>query len=83
MKLIKRDRKNLFRILDNLERAQSFLMSPDTLVCIERKQATTTLDYINAKGEVCYSIDKEIGSELALLHTAVDQLRKSLAEEID
>ena len=81
MKLRVRDRKVLERILENLQRGQAHLMQENTLVCMRKDRATTSLDFSNAMGEHCTSINKEIGSLLALLHTGIDQLANALKEE--
>lgn len=81
MKLLKRDRAALARVLEKLERGQAFILNSQTIVARRKSVATTTLDMGNAQGDVCQAIDKEIGSELALLHTAISQLRAYLDEK--
>jgi hypothetical protein len=80
MKLLKRDRKTLTSILSNLREGQAYLRASDTLVCRRKRVATTTLDFSNAQGEVRTSVDKEIGSLLALLHTGISRLEAALQE---
>lgn len=79
MKLTKRDRHALASALDMLDRGYAFLMQPDTLVCRKRRMKTTTLDFENDQGGVCASIDKQIGSDLALLATGIERLRVLLS----
>ena len=81
MKLLKRDRVQLERILAQLKRGQQHLMQVDILVCMVMKHASTTLHYVNGQGSICYSVDKEIGSELALLHTGIKSLEGALYGE--
>lgn len=76
--MLKRDRSELRRILDNLERAQAYLREERTLVCTRKSAATTTLDFTNPRGEICVAIDTEIGSPLAMLHTGIRDLRSML-----
>ncbi len=78
LKLLARDRRTLTRTLDQLKRAQTFLLKSGILVCATKDRATTTLDFTNPQGQICTSIDKQIGSELALLHTAISELERSL-----
>ncbi len=82
MKLRKKDRALIERALSYVERGRAFLMSDRTLLCRRRSAATTTLDLTNAQGDICYAIDKEIGSDLAMLHTGIAMLRKALDEEV-
>jgi hypothetical protein len=81
MKLLVKDRKQLLRILDCLKRSRAYLMQPDTLVCRRKGMKTTTLDFTNEQNECCVSVDKEIGSELALLWTAIGSLCMALGVE--
>ena len=81
MRLSKKDRRLLEGILQQLERGQAYLRKPDTLVCVRRSVKTTTLDLTNDQGEICAEVNKEIGSELALLHTGIERLRKVLTVE--
>lgn len=81
MRLLKRDRIRLERILTELKRGQAYIMDKEILVCRKQRYASTTLHYQNAQGEICYSLDKEIGSELALLHSGILGLEKALRIE--
>lgn len=78
MKLRQRDRRALIEILTNLQQVQNYLDQPDILVCRAGKVATTTLHYINAAGDVCYPINKEGGSDLIFLKTAITRLLNEL-----
>lgn len=81
MKMAKKDRARLESVLEKLIKGQKYILADDTLVCKTKAMATTTLDFTNAQGQVCVSLNKEYGSELALLHTGIEQLKKILAEE--
>jgi hypothetical protein len=81
MKMSKKDRRRLERILEQLKTGQSFLLSSETLVCRIKKEKTTTIDFENKQGKVCYEINKEIGSKLTLLHNGVHELQKLLEEK--
>lgn len=71
----------LENILLRLERGHAFLMHENTLVCIHRRVASTALDYIRPNdGAVCAEIAKETGSDLALLHRGINNLREFIAE---
>ena len=78
MKLLQRDRKALERTLEQLMRGQAYLRDNSTLVCRRSSHATTSLHLTNQAGEICVSVDKEIGSELALLHSGIESLWKLL-----
>ena len=80
-KMTRRDRRKLELILSNLERGQAYLLSPDVLICRRKGASTTTLDFSNQQGEVCVSVDKQIGSDIALLHSGISLLRQMLCEE--
>lgn len=76
--MLKREERALRQVLADLEQAQSYLLSERVLVCIRQSYATTTLHFTNKQGEICYSVNKEIGSDLARLHHAIGNLRRFL-----
>jgi len=78
MKLRVKDRARLQTILDNLERGRAYLMRQDVAVCKKGGSPTTTLHAVSKQGEVYYEVNKEVGSELTLLHTGIGQLRQAL-----
>ena len=78
MKLLKRDRASLERILRQLEQAEQYIMRQDVLICQRQKTATTTLDYVNKKGDVCCNVQKMYGSHLCQLFEAIHNLRCGL-----
>lgn len=80
LKLRQKDRQSLLRILRNLERGQTFLMHEMTLVCRRKRCKTTSLDLTNDTGDICYEINREIGSELTLLHTGISELRQLIGD---
>ena len=55
---------------------------PDMHVC-RRSAGTTTIEYRNAAGECLTSLDKHIGSDLAMLHTAIRDLDRMLEPNSD
>ena len=72
-------RRDLERVLSNLKDAQAYLLSPEHLVCmVLHHPATTTDDYTNTQGKVCTAVNKEYGSPLAQLHTAIRDLDRML-----
>jgi hypothetical protein len=79
MKLLQRDRRLLETVLGQLQRAERFLVSEETLVCRRKRMATTTIDLTNAQGTVCQEIDKCIGSELCLFFSAIHNLTVGLS----
>ena len=81
LKLRKKDRQLLESALVCLKRGQAYLRSDRTLLCIRQAHKTTTLHFSNDQGEICYAVDKEIGSELTLLHIGIERLEKLLAGE--
>jgi hypothetical protein len=81
VKLRKKDRAALDSVANMLLRAQAFILNDRTLVCVRKSMKTTTIDLANDQGEVCVSIDKEIGSELTLLHTGINRFVTLLGQE--
>ncbi len=79
--MLVRERKRLTSILRTLERAQRYIGQPDILVCRKSKHASTTLHFVNRQGEICFSVCKEIGSDLCSLATGINDLRKLLEPE--
>jgi hypothetical protein len=82
MKLTKRDRKLLESVFSDLRRGQTYIMQPSVHVCKEYPNDSTTLVFTRAyDGMKLTDLDKEIGSELALLHTGVNRLKTLLWPE--
>lgn len=79
-KLTKQQRRELEYILQQLRQARAYIMKPDIAVAGKRQgDATTTLHYIRpSDGMTLYEFNKEIGSDLACLHTAVNLLDRFL-----
>lgn len=74
-KLTKAQASALRHILDHISRGQAFIMSERIAVARRADQATTTAHYVRAQDGAClYELDKEIGSELTLIHNAVEKL---------
>lgn len=69
-------------ILTKLEVAQNFIKSDRVAFCYKSNRHTTTNDFINEKtGEVLYPLNKEIGSELVYLRTAIQDLYNFIKRE--
>lgn len=82
MKLSKKDSARFGSILSNMQRGMSFLESDNLLLCRKKQTATTTEDFVNSKGEVCDSINKECGSEFQVLQTAFRNLKQFYDESL-
>lgn len=81
MKLTKKDRAHLLQILTSLKRGQNYILSDHIVVACKCDHATTTEHLTNKAGLICYPLNKEIGSDLALLHTGIDMLHSILFSE--
>lgn len=69
-------------ILTKLETAQHFIKSDKVAFCYIRDRRTTSLDFVNEKtGEVLYKLNKEVGSELVYLRTAIQDLYNFIKTE--
>lgn len=65
--------------LKNAERAHRYIQRPEMLLGITGRPATTTLHYVRASdGATFYSLDKQIGSDLCGLESAIHDLRAIL-----
>lgn len=82
-KFTKATRARLEAALRNAQRAQRFLRSERIEVCSVDTHATTTLHYSNPHqpGRTLYPINKEYGSDLAGLDTAIHDLKTLLTLE--
>ena len=78
-KLTKNDRIALRIVLLHAERAKSFLDDPQIAVARRGTIATTTLHYSRADGSTLYEINKEYGSNLTGLESAIERLGHFLA----
>lgn len=74
--MTKKQIKQLEDIQKLLLRSQDFLMSDSIAVARTGNQATTSLHFVRPDGATLYPVDKEIGSDLALLHTAIAKLNQ-------
>lgn len=79
--MTKKQIQQLENIMIQLMRGQTYLMREDILVCGRKSYKSTTLDFTNDQGEVCTSFNKEIGSELALLHNGIRNLHNLITYE--
>ena len=73
-KLTQKQRAELSRAADHLQRALAYVNRPSVALCIRRDIATTTLDYSRADGAVVTEICKDIGSEFAMASTALHEI---------
>jgi len=82
-----KQKRQIQRAIDHLDRAIEFIRSPRVAVAIREKMATTTLHYTRAlDGAILYEIDKEIGSDLcglAMGHEELCRLLESAGEDRD
>jgi hypothetical protein len=76
MAMTKKQLKQLEDIQMLLLRSQAWLMSDGIAVARAGNQATTDLHFVRPDGATLYPVDKEIGSDLALLHTAIAKLNQ-------
>lgn len=81
MSMTKRERRDLESVLTLLLRSQAWLLSEEIAVARVGTDATTNLHFVRPDGATLYPIDKEIGSDLALLHTAISKLMYILMEK--
>ncbi len=79
-RLMKKQTFTLVAILRNMADAQRFINSPDTIVARRKRMATTTLNFPLPDGGAATAICKDIGSELVHLSTAIEQLKKFIAD---
>jgi hypothetical protein len=78
--MLKREERKLRLALSNLESARDFLLSERIMVCTKQTFASTTLHYVNGQGDICYEIDKEIGSLLVGFYRGISVLREMIGE---
>jgi hypothetical protein len=78
-KLMRRQRNQLDAILAGLRRARAYIERNDTVLAIRSSAATTTLHYTRpSDGSVIYPVNKQIGSDIAMLHTGIHGLHQFL-----
>jgi hypothetical protein len=77
-KLTNKAKATLASILEKAKTAREFLSRADVAVARKSKIPTTTLHYTRPDGWSLYEIDKEIGSDLAQLTTAIRDLEAFL-----
>ena len=61
-------------------RAHDYLTRPDVAVARKGQPATTTLHYTRADGSTLYEVNKEYGSDLTGLETAMSVLESFIAK---
>ena len=59
----------------HLKRAADYLAKDSVVLAVKKPTQTTTLDYVDGSGNVLFSVDKEIGSDIAGLSMAREYLR--------
>ena len=75
-KTSKQNISQLQNILSDLIRSRDFIMDNKTFVC-RQSSGTTVLDFQNKKtGSFIYPINKEYGSNLCGIESAIDGLRR-------
>ena len=80
MKLRVKDRHQLERILTEMKEAQAFLLHDDTAVmCATRMGSADVFTAAYYPEKRYQSIDKQIGSKLCHLWTAIETFEKALA----
>lgn len=80
-RLTKAQTHALRRVLRNAERAQAYIMAPETAVARRASSATTSLHYRRESDGAClYEVERSYGSDLCGLETALGFLRDFLAE---
>ena len=78
MKLTQKAKRELTRTLEDLERARAYLHNPRVAVCRYDETATTALHYSRADGSSLYPVAKDYGSELCLLDSGIQKLKRFL-----
>lgn len=73
-KLTRDQRRRLERAEISLKRVRAFIMRPDIALCRRDRMATTTLHYSRADGTHLSEINREHGSELCFIDTALSEL---------
>jgi hypothetical protein len=78
-RLTGKQRRQVQRAIDALDRALRYIRSPRMAVAIRGTPATTTLHYIRpSDGATLYEIEKEIGSDLCGAQSCRDELAQML-----
>lgn len=75
MKPTKKQMSQLDFVLQNLERAERFLMKDYIAIARKGGLATTTLHYTRADGATLYELRKEYGSDLTGLQSGIQALK--------
>lgn len=81
-KLTKKDRRKLEAVLEDIERAFTYIHGEEVAVCRVSRQATTTLHYTRQLDDrALYEVERRIGSDLCRLEVARNALCDFLKEE--
>ena len=81
MKLLKKDRKQLEAVLQNLQRVQRYILSDQVAFVKTKSMATTTTDLTDQQGHTFTGpMEKQNGTELCYLYSATNQLHRLLHE---
>jgi len=85
-KLTQKDQKHLAGILSDLKRGQAYVMRTDRYVCMgvgRRNSEPLAYEFSRKMDDtVLLSVDKEIGSELAILWTGIRDLQRFLEAQL-
>jgi hypothetical protein len=81
-KLTRKQRDDLRRAVEQLQRAYRYVHSDRVVVCIRAEAATTTLHLTRGEPEplVLYPVAKDIGSDLACFGTGLRWLKNFMGE---
>lgn len=77
-KLTQKQVRDIERAIQNAEAAWNYVMRADIAVARKGGTATTTLHYTRPDGSVLYEVQREYGSQLCRLGTAITDLRNFL-----
>ena len=86
MKLTNKNRRRLESIRDTLARGVHYLGQPDVAVMVRAGLTSCdafTSEYPEYQGQRFFKINKEVGSELCLIYTALHNLEQALFENDD
>ncbi len=82
LKLLKRDHALLSHILCDLREVERFIKSDRFVYVKPIAKATTTIDLQDASGKAfTCPLNKETGTDLCILYTAINRLENALTEK--
>ena len=74
----KKQRQQIANALGHLQRARTYLLKADTVICRRASFASTVLHLTRADGLTLYPVEKEYGSDLTGLDMGIDALERVL-----